>query len=153
MIRTIRAFFETRLAEVGANDDSALEHQLRLTTAALLFEVCRADFETDSRELDTIARLSREVFDLSEQETSTLMELAEIEAKDATSLHGYTTLLNRHLDVEQKTYIIELMWRVAFADEVLEKHEQHLMRKVANLLYVPHGDYIAAKQRARSDAD
>lgn len=67
-------------------------------------------------------------------------------------LYQFTSLLNRHFSAEQKERIIEHLWRVAFADAKLSAWEQHLVRKVADLLYVPHSVYIAAKLRARDAA-
>jgi uncharacterized tellurite resistance protein B-like protein len=52
----------------------------------------------------------------------------------------------------ERITLIEMLWRVAWADKVLSDHEQHMMRKISSLLYIPHKDYIAAKQRARIKA-
>jgi uncharacterized tellurite resistance protein B-like protein len=41
------------------------------------------------------------------------------------------------------------MWQVAYADNQISAHENHLMRKIASLLYIPHKDYIAAKMCAK----
>ena len=49
---------------------------------------------------------------------------------------------------EQKRDLLAMMWRVAMADNEISRYEEHVIRKVADLLYVPHGDFIAAKQSA-----
>ena len=88
-------------------------------------------------------------FGLSDDEASTLVELAEVEAREAVDYYQFTSLINREFSAEQKVHIIELMWQVAYADATLSAHEHHVMRKIADLLYVSHGDYIAAKLRER----
>ncbi|HLB15689.1 MAG TPA: TerB family tellurite resistance protein [Burkholderiales bacterium] len=64
----------------------------------------------------------------------------------------FTSLINKRFSPEQKARVVEHMWRVAYADAELSAYEQHTIRKLADLLYVPHGAYIAAKLRARDAA-
>jgi uncharacterized tellurite resistance protein B-like protein len=73
--------------------------------------------------------------------------------KQASDYFQFTSLINRHFTQEQKQRVIELMWRVAYSDASLSAHENHLMRKVADLLHITHGDYIAAKMRAQGSND
>ncbi len=146
MIHAIRKFFDSRVA---APDSGPSEHQLQLAAAALLFEVSRSDFSTDDSERTKIHDLVQTQFSLSEDETETLMQLAEQQAEHATSLHGFTSLINDHWSLEQKIGLVEFMWRVAYADEHLDAHELHLMRKLGSLLYIPHQQFVAAKLRAK----
>ena len=88
-------------------------------------------------------------FGLAAQEVDTLMGLAAEEAKQATDYFQFTSLINKHFSREQKIEVVENLWQVAFADGHLDAHEQHFMRKIADLLYISHADYVAAKQRAR----
>jgi uncharacterized tellurite resistance protein B-like protein len=97
-------------------------------------------------------RAVREKFGLGAGEAATLIDLAEAEAREATDYYQFTSLINRHFSQEQRQRVVELMWRVAYADAELSAHEQHVVRKVADLLYVPHAAYIAAKLRARDAA-
>jgi uncharacterized tellurite resistance protein B-like protein len=152
MIDRIKEFFNEQLrpdAGAGARDP---EHALRLAAAALLVEMSRADMHIRDGERAAIETGVRDVFGLGEAETRSLVALAEEEVHDATSMYGFTRLINDGFSAGQKARIVELMWRVAYADGHLEKHEQHLMRKIAGLLYIPHETYIAAKFRAREEA-
>lgn len=146
MIKTLKKFFDDNLAEI---DEQPSEHEQRLAAAALLFEISRSDFDVDELERKRIGELVAREFDLSEEETGELMQLAEQQAVDSTSLHEFTSLINEHWPLEQRVRLIEYMWRVAFADHELSEHELHLMRKVGRLLYIPHKQFIAAKIRAR----
>ncbi len=111
--------------------------------------MARIDRESTAAERDAVLRAVREKFELSTEEAERLIGLAEEEMKQATDYFQFTSLINRHFTQEQKQRVIELMWRVAYSDASLSAHENHLMRKVADLLHVSHGDYIAAKMRAQ----
>jgi uncharacterized tellurite resistance protein B-like protein len=80
------------------------------------------------------------------------MDFAAEEAKQATDYFQFTSLINKHFSQEQKIEVVENLWQVAFADGHLDAHEQHFMRKIADLLYISHADYVAAKQRGRGSA-
>ncbi len=78
-----------------------------------------------------------------------MLDLAEQEARDATSLHGFVSLINKNWSEEQRIELVEYMWQVAYSDQKFNDHEVHLMRKIQRLLYVPHKQFIGAKLRAR----
>jgi uncharacterized tellurite resistance protein B-like protein len=76
------------------------------------------------------------------------LSLAEEEVDHVVSLHDFTRSINDSLSREDRVKIVELLWRVAFADAVLDKYEEYFIRKIADLLYVSHKDYIQSKHRA-----
>ena len=121
---------------------------LELTCAALMFEVARADFAIEATELDTVNALLTEQFGLTPEELVSVTEQAAQQADAATCLYEFTRTLNELASVEEKRALLAMMWRVAMADDVLSRYEEHLIRKVADLLYVPHSDFMAAKQQA-----
>ena len=147
MLDTIREFFERHIGGDAPQEDD--RHALQLATAALLVEVARIDGEIQPAERDAVLRAVRGKFALSDDEAETLFRLAEEEARQATGYYQFTSLINRQFTIEQKTRVIELLWEAAYADADLTAHEQHVMRKIADLLYIPHAAYIAAKMRAR----
>ena len=116
-----------------------------LAASAILFEVARADFELDPAEHQKLSVLIANQFGLNTDETAELLSLAEKEADDSPGLHEFTNLINHHWTMEERIRLIENMWEVVYADGRLDDNEQHLMRRVQNLLHVPHRDYIAAK--------
>ncbi len=128
-------------------------HTIELATAALLIEVARVDQGATADERVAVLRAVREKFQLTHEEAERLIALAEEEMKQASDYFQFTSLINRHFTQQQKQRVIELMWRVAYSDANLSAHENHLMRKVADLLHITHGDYIAAKMRAQGADD
>ncbi len=147
MLKSIREFFERNLAP---GDDGPARHSIELATAALLIEVVRCDAGITDDERLSVQGAVREKFGLPPEEAETLIRLAEDEVAQANDLFQFTSLINRHFTQEQKQRVIELMWRAALADARISAHENHVLRRVAELLHVAHGDYIAAKTRAQA---
>jgi uncharacterized tellurite resistance protein B-like protein len=109
----------------------------------------RMDSTVTAAETSSVAGALQTRFGLDAAQLETLMALAAEEAKQATDYFQFTSLINKHFSREQKIEVVENLWQVAFADGHLDAHEQHFMRKIADLLYISHADYVTAKQRAR----
>jgi uncharacterized tellurite resistance protein B-like protein len=148
MLAAIRDFFDQRLSQPGTAAKRG--HTLELATATLIAEVVRLDGQIAPAEREAALRAVRSQFHLSDEEASTLFGLAEEEAREATDYYQFTSLIRQRYSQEERQQIVELLWHVAYADEVLSAHEQHVVRKIADLLYVSHRDYIAAKMRAKA---
>ena len=149
MIKAIKQFFDQHIAQEAATP-ATVEHRLRIATAAVLLETMRADFDVTSKEVEAVTDAVQSVFELPREETDTLIRLAEQEVRQATDYFQFTSLINKALTANEKKTVVELMWRVAYADGQLDKYEDHLIRKIAGLLHVSHRDFIAAKHRART---
>ena len=138
----------------GSGDDDA--NALQLATATLLMEVARADNRVTAGERRDIGRMIENHFGLSSEQTRNIAESAERDAQQATSLYPFTRLINRLCDPDEKTQIIGMLWRVTCSDGYVDKYEEHLVRKIADLLYVPHREFIRMKLTAvdgRNPAD
>ena len=114
-----------------------------------MFEVARADFAVDESEQQAVHDLLQAEFDLSQEEIDAVTEEAADKADAATCLFEFTRAVNDLASADQKRTLIRMMWRVAMADNAISRYEEHLIRKVADLLYIPHADFIQAKQAAR----
>lgn len=146
MLDALAKLFQPRSGR-DENDPSLREQRLRVATAALLVEMSRADFSEDEIERATARKLLSQHFDLDSSEATELLGLADERADSAVSLHEFTNLLHSHLPLEDKHRIVEMLWYVALADARLDKHEEHLVRKVAGLLYVSHSDLMRLKHQ------
>ena len=145
MIETIQNFFKTRIE--AKKGDEEKETAARVAAAALLFEAAMSDYQLDDVERQTIKDLITEQFNLDRADAMTLIALAESQAKEATGLHGFTTLINQNWSETDRVNLMEKMWRVVYADGRLDDHELHLMRKIQRLLRIPQVDYVAGKLR------
>jgi uncharacterized tellurite resistance protein B-like protein len=150
MLKGIRDFFEQHLAAPGKG--SSGRHTLELATATLIAEVARLDGGIDADERAAMLGAVGERFSLTPEEAHALVDLAEAESREATDYYQFTSLVRERYSQEERQEIVELLWQAAYADAHLSAHEQHVVRKIADLLYVPHSAYIAAKMRARERA-
>jgi uncharacterized tellurite resistance protein B-like protein len=147
MLKQIKRYFDQHLGADSLEQDP--EHVLRLAVGALLLEMTHLDGDVWPTQRSAVEQSVRTCFDLTEKETAELLALAEAERAEATDYFQFTSLINRGYTPEQKEKLVETLWRVAYANEALHMYEEHMVRKVADLLHVPHGAFIAAKHRAR----
>jgi uncharacterized tellurite resistance protein B-like protein len=153
VLEKLSHFFEETLRGAAAEDSPQdRERALRLATAALLFEIVRADGRVDPRERDVMRAAVHSSFDLAGHELDELIAQAEEASRNASSLYEFTHLVDQGFSPEQKKRIVELLWLITFADGQKDALEEHLVRRIAGLLHVPHPDFIDAKIRARGEA-
>lgn len=147
MLAAIKTFFRQHLDSETAPATSA-EQRTHLAAAALFIEVLRADGHFSEAERGTLHKTLADRFQLKQAEAEELLALADAEAKEAIDLYQFTSEINRRFSAEQKSLLIEQLWRVALSDELLHYREEHLIRRISELIHVPHSVYIAAKLRA-----
>jgi uncharacterized tellurite resistance protein B-like protein len=130
--------------------DVNLPHQadLQLAAAVLLLEVSAADFKQQPEERATLLAALRNVFDLNEEHAALLCERALKISNDAVSLHEFMTVINQRCTQVEKLYLLEQLWRVALADGRIDKYEDYRIRKIADLLYLSHREFIQCKHAA-----
>ena len=145
MIDKIKSFFSKNVLEPEVETTSPDQ----LATAALLIEVMVIDGDLDDQEMQAIAGTLSNMLDLTEEQIDQLIELSKEEVAEATSLYQFTKEINEHFDIDKKLSLMTAMWRVAFADGHLDKHEENIIRRVADLLHIRHSEYIRCKANAR----
>lgn len=148
LIAKIRAQFERPDAtgEVGPEGRSAA---VRRATAVLLVEAIRADHDATPGEREALVALLQERFGLDAADAAALVAEAEQAADKSISLYDFTRVLNDALEAREKLDVVELLWRASLADGHLDKYEDYLVGKVAELLYVPRGDVVRLRNRVR----
>ena len=152
MLNTLKDWLESLVSPEPHATPQARAHQLQLATAVLLVEVLRADASRNGAEQGAAIAAMQNHFTLTDEELTHLMELAEQTAKTSYDYQRFTGSLNDHCTQAQKFAVVEAMWRVAYADAHLDAHENHVISKVSGLLHLTHGEYIAAKLRAKADS-
>lgn len=149
MLNRFKEFFRLNI-EPHANTRG--DHDgIRLASAALLVEIMVTDGQAVDKEESRIKTLLRTSFGLSSAESEELFELAQLEVAEATSLYQFTQLVNQHFSVSQKFDLLKQLWLVALSDGVLDKYEESLIRKLADLLHIRHSQYILAKNLAKKE--
>ena len=116
---------------------------------ALLLETSMADEILDESELMALKNTLQKDFQINEDEIDELIYLAKENVEDSTSLYEFTRDINDNFDAAERVKLIESMWKIAYADGNIDKYEEHIIRKVSNLIYVAHSDFIKAKLSAK----
>lgn len=148
MIGALKKLF----SEPAGDSERSADETRRLAAAALLIEVARADFTQDADEEAAMAAVLERSLKLDRATVAQLLREAGNAVDAATSLYEFTRLVNDHYSYAQKYDLIASMWQVAYADSAVDKYEEHMIRRVTDLIYVPHNDFIRAKLDARRDA-
>lgn len=149
----MKKFLEKLLAvDQQGNAPDDIEHALRVATAVLLVEVTRADFSVERAERERMRQLLEAQFELGAAELDAVLEEAEADADRLVSIQHLTRLLNEHYEHAMKVRIVEMMWQVVYADGEKDHYEEHLLRRVAELLYLSHAEFIQARHKAEPSA-
>lgn len=125
-------------------------HQIAVAATALMVQLARIDNDQDERELETIVECAVKAHEITEVEAREILEDALSHADDATSLYEFTEQLNENLDQENKQRLLESIWTVALADGRIDRYEEHLIRRIADLLHLNHREYMQARHRAEA---
>ena len=125
------------------------DQDLSLATAALLVEVAAIDQNVDDSEWQQLTLLLSNNFQLSLEEAESLAQTGRQASENSASLYDFTQLINRHCDYSQKITLLKGLWTVAYADSNLSKYEEHIIRRIADLIHVSHSDFIQAKIQVR----
>jgi len=135
-------------ATLDEKDQQRQDHDRRqadLAAVALMIAVSNADHQVDESEVRRILTIASETIALQDEDVETFFNEAEIRADASVSLYEFTEAINTVYEKQEKYRLIENMWRVAYADGVLDRYEDSTIRKVAELIYVAHSDFIRAK--------
>ena len=144
-------FLENLKQIINQHEPQADEHALPRAAAVLLLELGAADAGIDDAERRVIEQAVLEHFELEAGEVQALIEEAGRRQDEAHSLHEFTHQLRTGLTPEARGELVEWLWKVSFADGRLDQHEEHLVRRLADLLGVPHREFMRRKHRASTN--
>ena len=138
-MKFFKNLFKSKEIEVESKDDS-----IQKSICSLMIEVAYADDQLDESELKAMA-YSLSKLDIQEEEIQKIVDATLAKSKESISFYEHTRILNDQLDYDQKKEVLNSVWSIAFADGEMDKHEEHLIRRIADLLYLNHKDFINAK--------
>lgn len=145
MLNRLKTFFEKCETKDGADGVTGSSRDIRVATCALLLELSHIDGEFSEAERHLIIDIFQNKYGLEQDQTARLMNAARAELEKSTDLWQFTNLINQNYTIEEKIGIIEMVWRIAYRDYVLDKHEDYLLHKLARLLHLSHNKLIDAK--------
>ena len=138
-------------ASDGDNSEQR-EAAIRLATAVLMIDVARADHVFEESEFESVLRLVESHFALDPEDAAELVNHASDKADDLISAYDFTSVLHKHLDDEEKTRIVGMLWQIAYADGELDKYEDSLVLKISDLLHVSRPRVMRLKHDAQTAA-
>ena len=149
MIASIQEWFKSHLEIDNNNNDS--QHSIELATAVLLYEVMRADHKFEQLEQDCYRKQLETHFSLSGTELETLCQMSQSKADGAADYQQFTRVINDIYGADEKRAVLDSLWSVAYADHELSPDEDYTIRKIADLLYIPHSQFIQSKLSIKPD--
>ncbi len=148
MIDLIKKFFG-KMTKNGSTGRGESFHDIRIATCALLLEMSQIDGDFSESERESILSTIRKDYHVSDEHATAILEAADEELRGNLDLWQFTSLINRNYTPEEKIEIIEMVWRIAYTDGKLDKHEDFLVHKLADLLHLTHRQLIDAKIKVR----
>ena len=130
--------------------DSSEIYQRELAYASLLVEVIKSDDKFDDRERAKLLDVLSKKLKKRDDELQNFAELAKQKSDESTSLYEFTREINDKYEYDEKVKLIEDLWRIAYSDGQLDKYEDYVIRKIADLIYVTHSDFIKSKLSVRN---
>jgi len=132
--------------ETGTEED---QHTATAKAAAvLLLEMAMADDHAVEEEHQVIEQAIQQAFGLDDAQRKALMGQARSIQQQSTSLHDFTQQLRRSMNAHERGDLIEWLWHVAYADGALDQYEEQLIRRMCDLVGVPHMEMMRRKHRA-----
>jgi len=149
MIDLVKKFFGKTAKDSPADQGKETSHDISIATCALFLEMANIDGEFSESERENIISVLKKEHDLSDEHAVSLLEASHEELKGSIDLWQFTNLVNQNYSMGEKLQIIETIWKIAYADGRLDKHEDYLVHKLAKLLRLNHKQLIEAKLRAK----
>lgn len=151
MIDLVKKFFGKAVDHTRTGDEEERTHDIRVATCALFLEMSEIDGKFSSTEREHVISVLKNEYGLSDDVAAKLLQAARERLDESIDLWRFTNLINENYSREEKRRIIETVWRIAYADGKLERHEDYLAHKLAKLLRLTQGELIEAKLKVKGD--
>ena len=132
---------------IKPNSLESFKDEMVLSICVLLIEVSKSDDDYDDSEKEKIIDLLKKQFSLNDDQIDILMMMADKKNDEIVSLHELTASLNKEYTYSEKKNVIKMLWDIAYSDGRIDKYEDYTIRKISDLLYIKHSDFIKAKLR------
>lgn len=146
MLNALKKLF--RESNESSNDISQVvndKNNLQIATCAIFLEIAYSDDDFSIIEKEQIFNILKKQFNLTDLEIEELIKHTDEVRKKSVSLFEFTEVINNKLSAEDKYKIVENLWRIILADNVINSYEEYFIRKISGNLNVSHNNLIAAK--------
>ena len=150
-MKSISDFFKNitsnKKTNIKLDSLESFKDEMVLSICVLLIEVSKSDDDYDDSEKEKIIELLKKQFSLNNDQIDILMMMADKKNDEIVSLHELTASLNKEYTYSEKKNVIKMLWDIAYSDGRIDKYEDYTIRKISDLLYIKHSDFIKAKLR------
>jgi len=150
MLNKIKSYFEQFISIETVSPEQE-KHALNLAVAAIMLEMVQMDNTVKLSELARLDQVLIKQLEIEPTELEELNKLAKQELTNSVDYHQFTSLINEHFAMDKKCEVIQSLWQIAYADGKVDSHEEHFLRKISDLLFLPHSEFIKAKLRVIPD--
>ena len=126
-------------------DSTALNEAI----ATLLIEAARVDNDTTEADIAEAKKSLKLLANIDSEQADELLRTVSLPKNRPTSYLPLTRTINQNLDYDQKCVLIGAMWAIAHSDSHIDPHEDHIIRKISDLIYVSHRDFINQKIKSQ----
>lgn len=149
MIKLLKQVFE----DLGKSEASAVDQKsIELCSFSLMAITASSDSTFDEDEQATILALGERLFSLDRATAQSILDEARQEADISTSLYEFTSLVHEHMSEPEKFQLVKGLWSIAYADGRIDKYEEHIIRRIAELIYLDHARFTEAKFEAKNSS-
>ena len=127
--------------------DSNIEpsFEIELMAAVLAYEIARIDGEVSNDELVVLKEEIKKISDKVNKEVKEILNIIETYSKDSVSFYEFVEDINKSYSKDEKLSLLSFMWKIAYADGVLEIDEERLIRRVADLIKIKDLEVLKLK--------
>ena len=145
MTKDFKTFFDIDVRpSPGARIDRE-SYEFRYAAAALLVACSKADFDEDPEEEKVIVKILKETFKVSTTTVESLLQMADT-ASEEDNLADITDMVNEYYCEEDKHFLLENLWRVAYADGRIDKYEEQFIQRIAAKIQMTKEDVSRARE-------
>lgn len=145
MFEKLKKIFETNNSETNSVDDTLISYLV-----SLFVEVSRVDYKIDEKEINSIIEILAKEFNFNLDLIKEKLNIVRTSER-LIGYHPITKYLNENFDINFKKKVVLGLWKIAFVNNDLDKYEDHLVRKVSDLLYINHADNMLLRNKAKED--
>ena len=145
MFEKLKKIFETNNSEINSVDDTLISYLV-----SLFVEVSRVDYKIDEKEINFIIEILAKEFNFNLDLIKEKLNIVRTSER-LIGYHPITKYLNENFDISFKKKVVLGLWKIAFINNDLDKYEDHLVRKVSDLLYINHADNMLLRNKAKED--
>lgn len=145
MFEKLKKIFETNNSEINSVDDTLISYLV-----SLFVEVSRVDYKIDEKEINFIIEILAKEFNFNLDLIKEKLNIVRTSER-LIGYHPITKYINENFDINFKKKVVLGLWKIAFINNDLDKYEDHLVRKVSDLLYINHADNMLLRNKAKED--